>query len=142
MQPWLSHLTEGTTPAIAAILVPIVFAIFSRRLSVVFGTFVLALASICIFLAPLKAPEIIAISFYVGSLIIAASGIIARQKARALQTEIDRLREAVNNLSAAAERQLLLEIRRLPDEEKNRPPQKVGNSKNSEGRLATVSASQ
>jgi hypothetical protein len=112
MQSWLSHFPahiSGIT-LIVATLVPIALAIFSRRLTVVLGALVLALASVCILLAPANAAEIVAIGFYFASLIIAVSGIVARKTAKALQTEIDRLRQDVNSLSIAAGRRFAKEL--------------------------------
>jgi hypothetical protein len=98
------------TPEIVATLVPVALAIFSGRLTVVLGALVFALTSVCILLAPANAPEIVAIGFYLGSLIIAVSGIVAREKARALQTEIDQLRQDVNSLLIAARRRFVKEL--------------------------------
>lgn len=110
MQSWLNQIISGIIPEIAAILVPVVLAILSRRLSIVLSSLILALASVCILLAPAKAAEIIAISFYFGSVIIAASGFVAHRKADALQTQIDQLRQDVNSLSIASGRRFVKEL--------------------------------
>ena len=113
MQSWLNELPaslSGTTAETVAILVPVALAVFSRRLTVVLGALVLAVASVCIILAPAKAADIVAAVFYFGSLIIAVSGIIARKADRVLQTQIDRLRQEVNSLSIAAGRRFAKEL--------------------------------
>jgi hypothetical protein len=85
-----------------ATLVPVALVIFFRR-----RTLVLALASVFILLAPANAAEIAAIGL---CLIIAVLGIVTRSKARAVQTEIDQLRQDVNSLSIASERLFTKEL--------------------------------
>jgi hypothetical protein len=53
----------------------------------------------------------VATGFYVGSLTIALSGIVARQKAIVLQAEVDRLRQDVNALSHAEQRRFMGELK-------------------------------
>jgi uncharacterized membrane protein YccC len=108
MQIWPNQLTWL---GVVAILVPVVIAIFSRRFTVVLGALFFALASVCILLAPANAAEIVAAGFYLGSLIVAIFGVIAHQKSRALQTEIDQLRKDVNSLSTAAGRRFVKELK-------------------------------
>jgi hypothetical protein len=106
MQSWLDHfpaLLSGITPGILATLVPVALAIFSRR-----RTLILALALVFILLAPANAAEIVAITL---CLIIAVLGIVTRRKARAIQAEIDQLRQDVNSLSIGPGRLFMKELK-------------------------------
>ncbi len=121
MQSWLSQsaaLLSGSSAEAAATLLPGALAIFSKRLTVVLGSMVLALVSVYTLVAPFKMAQVIAIAFYSASLIIAVSGIVARQKARGLQNEIERLRREiarlrrdVNELSLSEQRRFLKELK-------------------------------
>src|ERR1700676_4005158 len=83
-QSWLSQATalaskipEGV--ALAALLVPVVLAIFSGRVFVLLGCLLLTTISFCALVAPANIPVILAAGVYLGSVIIALSGIVARQ---------------------------------------------------------------
>lgn len=86
-------------------------AIFSKRLSVLLGSVVLALVSICIVVSPSSMPEAVAVGCCAGSLIVAVSGIVAHQKARAVQTAIDGLRRDVDALSHSEQRRFMKELK-------------------------------
>jgi len=109
---FLSKVPESV--ALAAILLPIALAIFSKRLIVLLGSILLALVSLCALIAPANLAEVLATGFYLGSLTIALSGIIARRRAKALQVlqgEVDRLRNDVNALSHAEQRRFMKELK-------------------------------
>lgn len=92
---------------VAAILLPIALAIFSKRIGVVSVCTLLAVIAFCTFVAPSKMPVTLATGIYLISLIIALSGILARRKARALQAEFASLRQDVNHLLEVEKRRIL-----------------------------------
>jgi hypothetical protein len=116
VQSWLgqwaalvSKIPEGI--ALAALLLPVAFAIFSGRLIVLLGCLLLAAISFCALVVPASMPAILAIGVYLGSVIIALSGIVARQKAKARQAEFARLREDVERLLNDEQRHFLEDLK-------------------------------
>jgi hypothetical protein len=97
--------------ALAALLLPVVLAIFSKRVIVVLGSFLLALLALCAFVAPTNMAVTLVTGSYFGSLMVALSGIFARRRAEAIQAEFSRLRSDVNELLAAENRRFLLELK-------------------------------
>jgi hypothetical protein len=112
---WAAFLSEiPESVALATILLPIALAIFSKRLIVLLGSILLALISFCVLVAPANLAEALATGFYLGSLTIALSGIIARRRAKPLQVlqdEVERLRRDVNALSDAEQRRFIKELK-------------------------------
>ena len=115
-QSWLgqgtalaSKIPEGV--ALAALLVPVALAIFSGRVFVLLGCLLLTTISFCALVAPANIPVTLAAGVYLGSVIIALSGIVARQKARARQAEFARLREDVERLLNDEQRHFLKGLR-------------------------------
>jgi hypothetical protein len=106
---FLSKIPEGM--ALAAILLPVVLAIFSKRLIVVLGCVLLSAIAFCTFAAPSNMPVTLATCIYLGSLIIALSGIVARRTARVREAEFASLREDVKRLRDAEQRRSLRELR-------------------------------
>jgi hypothetical protein len=103
--------------AFAAVLVPIVLAIFSKRPLAISGSTLLAIIALCAFVAPSNAAAMLATGVYLGSLILALSSIVARRKGKALQAEVaslredmDRLRGDITMLSHAEERRFMREL--------------------------------
>jgi len=105
----LSRIPEGA--ALAVILLPVALAIFSKRMAIVLGCLLLAVIAFFAFFAPSNTPVILATGIYLGSLVIALSGISARRKATALRAELTKLREDVNALSAAEERRFMRQLK-------------------------------
>jgi hypothetical protein len=112
----LSKVPEGM--ALAAILLPVVVAIFSKRLIVVLGCMLLAVIAFCAIVVPSDMVVTLASGVYLGSLIIALSGVVARRNARVLQAEfaslreeMKRLREDLKVVSDAGQRRFLMELR-------------------------------
>ena len=125
---WLDRLTTlvSETPeelAFAAVLVPIVLAIFSKRPIAIWGSTLLAIITLCVFVAPSNSAAVLATGVYLGSLILALSSIVSRRKGRALQAEVaslrkdmDRLRGDVTMLSHAEQRRFMRELNKQSDD--------------------------
>ena len=112
---FLSRVPQGI--ALAAILLPVALAIFSRQMVAVLGCILLAVIAFCALVAPSNMAVTLASGAYLGSLIIALAGIVARRKAGALEAiraEFANLRKDVNRLSAAEQRRVLIELRSSP----------------------------
>ena len=103
VQSWLSQWAAllSRAPeavALAAMLLPIALAAFSKRLIVLLGCILLAVVSFCALVTPSDIAVTLATGVYLGSVIIAVSGIVARRKARIRAAEFARLREDVKLL--------------------------------------------
>jgi hypothetical protein len=99
------------TAALAAILLPVMLAIFSQRIMIIVGCLMLSVIAFYFFVAPSNMAVTLAFGFYFGSLIVALSGIAAHRKAKSLHVELARLRNNVNHLLAADERRLLSQLK-------------------------------
>jgi hypothetical protein len=111
----LSKSPEGI--ALAAISLPVVLAMFSRRLIVVLGCIILAIIAFCALVAPSNVAVTLATGIYLGSLLIVLLGTATRRTARvrrvefaSLQKEVNRLRQDVNGLSHAEQRRFMKEL--------------------------------
>ena len=103
VQSWLSQLAALLSKApeavaLAAMLLPIALAAFSKRLIVLLGCILLAVVSFCALVTPSDIAVTLATGAYLGSVIIAVSGLVARRKARIRRAEFARLREDVKHL--------------------------------------------
>ena len=90
---WLSRWATlvSETPeelAFAAMLVPIALAIFSKRPIAIWGSTLLAIIALCVFVAPSNGAALLATGVYLGSLILAVSSIVARRRSKTLHAEI------------------------------------------------------
>ena len=110
----LSRVSE--TVALAAILLPVVLALFSKRITIIVGCVMLSVIAFYFFVAPSNTAVTLAFGAYLGSLIIALSGIAAHRKARSFEVELETLRRNVNNLMAADERRFLSELKSSTEE--------------------------
>jgi hypothetical protein len=110
------------TVALAAILLPVVLAIFSKRIIIVVGCLMLAVIGFYVFVVPSNMAVTLAFGVYFGSLIIALSGIAAHRKAKSLQVELETLRKNVNDLMVADERRFLSELKSSTEERRTDGP--------------------
>ena len=101
--------------AFAAIILPVAFAVFSRRIVALLGCTLLAAVAIGCFVSPFNLGSTLAVGAYLGSLILALSAILARRKADTLQTEIAALREDVNELLGAERNRIIKDLKELGD---------------------------
>ena len=111
----LSKLPEGV--AIAAILLPVALALFSRRTLVLVSCIIGAIIVFCIFVAPSYTALAVATGVYLGCVIIALSGIVSRRKAAALHADFAQLRRDVDNLRAAEDRRFMSGLRASTEEQ-------------------------
>ena len=111
----LSRLPEGV--AIAAVLLPVVLAIFSRRMVVLVSCIIGAVIVFCTFVAPSYTAVILAAGVYLGSVIVALTGIVSRRKTPVLHADFAQLRRDVDNLLAAENRRFLSGLRGSKEEQ-------------------------
>jgi len=97
--------------ALAALLLPIVLAILSKRVIVVLGSFLLAVLALWAFVTPTNIAIALVTGGYFGSLMVALSGVFARRRAEAIRAELTGLRSDVDELLSAENRRFLLELK-------------------------------
>jgi hypothetical protein len=112
----LSRIPE--TAAFAAVLLPVVLAIFSKRIIIVVGSLIFSLIAVYLFVAPAKMAVTLAFGVYLGSLIIALSGIAAHRRTKSFQVQLEMLQRNVNDLLAADERRLLTQLKSSIEEQR------------------------
>jgi hypothetical protein len=96
--------------ALAATLLPVALAIFSKRLTVMLGCTLLALIAFSVFVAPSNVATTLVAGAYFGSIMFAVSGIVSRRKAKAHRAEFALLREDVKRLLDAEHRRILKKV--------------------------------
>jgi hypothetical protein len=116
----LSRVPE--TVALAAVLLPVVLAIFSKRLIIVVGSLIFSLIAFYFFVARSNMAVTLAFGVYLGSLIIALSGIAAHRRAKSFQVQLEKLQRNVNDLLAADERRLLSQLKSPLTEQRAEEP--------------------
>jgi len=112
VQSWLGQwaaLLSNIPDAVmlAASLLPIALAVFSKRLIVLLVCILLAVTFFCALIAPSNVAVTLATSAYFGSVILAVSAIVSRRKAKVHRAEFARLREDVQHLLNAEHRRFL-----------------------------------
>ena len=116
--PFQSWLDQGTAlmsqipvgVALAATLLPVALAIFSKRLTVMLGCTLLALLAFSVFVAPSNTATTLVAGAYFGSIVFAVSGIFSRRKDKEHRAEFDLLREDVKRLLDAEHRRILKKV--------------------------------
>src|ERR1039457_3970519 len=117
LQPWFDRLDSflATRPKeiwLAAVFLPIVFAVFSRRTAVFLGSVLTAGIALFVVLEPNSVTLIVATGAYAGSLLVAIFGIQTRRRHLAAHAELISLRSKLNYLKMAEERRFLVELKR------------------------------
>jgi hypothetical protein len=97
-------------------LLPVVLAIFSRRILVLVSCTIGTIIVFCTFVAPAYAAVALAAGVYLGCIVIALSGVFSRQKAAALHADVTQLRRDVDNLLAAEDRRFMSGLQASADE--------------------------
>jgi hypothetical protein len=106
---WAAFLSDlPTTLALVVFLLPIVLAIFSRKIALGLGCLIMVVAAGLVFIAPAKTPVIFATALYIGSVIASLAAIIARRRKSG---EFQVLQMQVRDLMAAEQRRLMREMR-------------------------------
>ena len=111
--------------ALAVVVLPLVVAALSRRILTFLGALLLATIAPVVLVDSDLGATTIAAALYVGSLIVAFSGIVARRRDRAVQAELASLRAELNELAAVQSRQFITELnkpRAKPVEAAEPPP--------------------
>jgi hypothetical protein len=111
----LSKLPGGV--AIAAILLPVALAIFSRQTLVLVSCIIGAVIVFCVFAAPSYTALAVGTGVYFGCVIIELSCIVSRRKAAALHADFAQLRRDVDNLLAADDRRFMSGLRASTEEQ-------------------------
>ena len=103
----------GTSSGIvlAALLLPIVLGVFSKRVIVLLACTLLAAIAFCAVVAPTSIAVTLATGAYFGGLIVAVAGMGARRRTGALQAKLANLRADVDRLLSAEERHYLTQLR-------------------------------
>jgi uncharacterized protein involved in response to NO len=83
----------------------------SKRGAVAIGCIILVLVAYLVFISPSNTAVIVATGFYIGSLVMAVSAIVAQRKSKSLRAEVAVLQSQVSDLAAAEQRRLLRDIR-------------------------------
>jgi hypothetical protein len=96
---------------IAFLVLPLVLAAVSKRPLALLGALTLIVLATTAFIRPEFAAPALAISSYIGSLLIAFLALLAGRKARLIRAELDALRSDIDVLRQIEERRLLLELR-------------------------------
>jgi hypothetical protein len=100
-------------------LLPMVLAIFSRRILVLVSCTIGTIIAFCTFVAPSHAAVTLAAGVYLGCVIIAVSGIFSHRKAAdlaQLHANVTQLRRDVDNLLAAEDKRFMSGLRASADE--------------------------
>ena len=116
--PFQSWLDQGTAlmsqipveVALAATLLPVALAIFSKRLTVILGCTLLALLAFSVFVAPSNMATTLVAGAYFGGIVFAVSGFFSRRKDKEHRAEFDLLREDVKRLLDAEHRRILKKV--------------------------------
>jgi hypothetical protein len=116
LQSYLDQWTALLSKAPLGILLvagvfPIAIVAFSRHLILILGCALLAVLAVCAILAPSYIGVMLATAFYLGSLMIALAGIVARRRSGAVEAELAQLRGDVNRLLEAEEKQYLTKLK-------------------------------
>ena len=96
---------------IAAMLLPVVLAFFSRRMVVLVSCISGAVIVFLTFMVPSYAAVILVAAVYLASVIVALTGIVSRRRAPAPRADFAQLRRDVDNLLAAENRRFLSGLR-------------------------------
>jgi len=110
---FLTNLPEGVI--IAGIVLPFLLALLSRRLIAALAALLLGILTYIILITPAYVTPALAISGYLGSLLIALLAVRSWQKDRARSAEFAALRQEVDELRQTLhqteERRMLIELR-------------------------------
>ena len=105
----LTSLPEGVV--IAGVVLPFVLAILSRRMLAALAALLLGILTYVIVIKPAYMTPALAISGYLGSLLIAFLAVQSWRKDRARRTEFAALQKEVDELRQTEERRMLMELR-------------------------------
>jgi uncharacterized membrane protein YccC len=109
---WSGLLAKVPSELLLALAVlPVALALVSRRWAIVIVCIVFSFAAFFVLISPQNAVVILATAFYLGSLVMAVSCIIARQKAKSFEVDFTTLRLHVRDLLESDQRRLLRDIR-------------------------------
>jgi hypothetical protein len=97
---------------ILALVLPVVLALFSRRIVIVLGTLLILGTAVLFLVQPATHTMTAIASAYAGSILIAIFGIQSKRKSIANHAEFMDLRTELNNLRNAVERQYLADLKR------------------------------
>ena len=98
--------------ALAAFLIPIVLALFSKRTIVFLGCMLIAAIALSVLLHPSSIASIMGAGAYVGSILLAIFGIQMRRKASAVHTELMNFRSELDELRSIEETRYLSELKK------------------------------
>jgi hypothetical protein len=112
LDEWAAYLSQVPKEVVlAALSLPIVLAIFSKRVLVFLGCLLFAAVAFCAWAAPSSLPVTFAVGVYLGGLLVAVAGIAARRKAGMLQARLADLQFDMERLMSDQERRYLAKLR-------------------------------
>jgi len=114
-QPWFDKLDSllSAVPieiALVAFFIPIVLALFSKRIVVFFSCVLIAAIALSTFLHPIT--SIVVLGAYFSSILLAIFGINASRQASAVSTELINLRSELDEMKSIDERRYLVELKK------------------------------
>src|SRR5262245_32789930 len=95
----------------AVLLLPVFLAMFSRRILILSGAILLAGIALLSVLEPAYLSTIVAVSAYIGCVVLSILGIQARRRDATIKAELMALRKIVNEVQQAESRRIVAELR-------------------------------
>jgi hypothetical protein len=115
LKAWLSqvpgHLADVPTAVLlVALLAPVVLAAISRRMASFLGTCLLIALAVTLVTEP-AGDATIAVAAYIGSILLALSGVAARRKESVLRAKLANVRAEMNLMAEAESRRFLVQLK-------------------------------
>jgi len=132
-QPWFDKLDSllSAVPieiALVAFFIPIVLALFSKRIVVFFSCVLIAAIALSTFLHPSSITSIVVLGAYFSSILLAIFGINASRQASAVSTELINLRSELDEMKSIDEKRYLVELKRERRKQKTKSKDKDSES--------------
>ena len=116
----LSALLTALPPEakLGALLLPMLIALVSKRILTLLGAILLAITALILLVEPVNLSPTMGLAAYIGSILLALSGIAQRRRDAALFAKISSLRAELNQFAEAESRRFLV---KLKTQDRNQP---------------------